>query len=76
MLPLLLSLLQATLDEEIDERDWGMQQVLTSANWGGVIGNFFTGGLNLQVRRGHYICSMFTLIMRAAASSQGDLHMR
>lgn len=41
---------QATLDEEIDERDWGVQQVLTSANWGGVIGNFFTGGLNLQVR--------------------------
>jgi fatty acid desaturase (delta-4 desaturase) len=47
---LLLLLPQATLDEEIDERDWGMQQVLTSANWGGVIGNFFTGGLNLQVR--------------------------
>jgi fatty acid desaturase len=31
------------------ERDWGVQQVLTSANWGGVIGNFFTGGLNLQI---------------------------
>jgi hypothetical protein len=27
----------------------GCVQVLTSANWGGVIGNFFTGGLNLQV---------------------------
>jgi len=24
-------------------------QVLTSANWGGRIGNFFTGGLNLQI---------------------------
>ena len=24
-------------------------QVLTSANWGADIGNFFTGGLNLQV---------------------------
>lgn len=23
--------------------------MLTSANWGGVIGNFFTGGLNLQI---------------------------
>ncbi len=32
------------------ERDWGVQQLLTSANWGGVVGNFFTGGLNLQVR--------------------------
>ena len=31
-------------------RDWGRQQVTTSANWGGVVGNFFTGGLNLQVR--------------------------
>ena len=26
-----------------------MQQVLTSANWGGSIGNFMTGGLNLQI---------------------------
>ena len=24
-------------------------QVMTSANWGGQIGNFFTGGLNLQI---------------------------
>lgn len=38
------SLMQGTL-----ERDWGVQQLLTSANWGGVIGNFFTGGLNLQI---------------------------
>lgn len=33
----------------LTERDWGVQQVLASANWGGVVGNFFTGGLNLQV---------------------------
>lgn len=33
----------------IGERDWGVQQILTSANWGGVVGNFMTGGLNLQV---------------------------
>jgi fatty acid desaturase (delta-4 desaturase) len=38
------SLMKDTLD-----RDWGEQQLLTSANWGGVIGNFFTGGLNLQI---------------------------
>jgi acyl-lipid (7-3)-desaturase (Delta-4 desaturase) len=31
------------------ERDWGVQQLVTSADWGGKIGNFFTGGLNLQV---------------------------
>ena len=38
-----------SLNEPFDSRDWGVQQVLTSANWGGVIGNFFTGGLNLQI---------------------------
>jgi hypothetical protein len=62
-----LLLLQATLDEEIDERDWGMQQVLTSANWGGVVGNFFTGGLNLQVRplfHFHHVLSGVALPMR------------
>ncbi|KAF8070962.1 acyl-lipid (7-3)-desaturase [Scenedesmus sp. PABB004] len=43
---------QASLEQDIDERDWGLQQVLTSANWGGVVGNFMTGGLNLQARHG------------------------
>lgn len=38
-----------SLNTELASRDWGVQQILTSANWGGVIGNFFTGGLNLQV---------------------------
>ncbi|KAG2496097.1 hypothetical protein HYH03_005700 [Edaphochlamys debaryana] len=37
------------LDVPAVERDWGVQQVQTSANWGGVIGCFFTGGLNLQI---------------------------
>ena len=37
------------LMEDYVERDWGVQQVLTSANWGGTIGNFMTGGLNLQI---------------------------
>eukprot|EP00892_Ulva_mutabilis_P003155 jgi/Ulvmu1/12840/UM098_0025.1 len=37
------------LAEDYGTRDWGVQQVLTSANWGGVVGNFMTGGLNLQV---------------------------
>ena len=38
-----------SLYQTVDERDWGVQQVLTSSNWGGVIGNFMTGGLNLQI---------------------------
>lgn len=37
------------LAENYVSRDWGVQQVLTSANWGGVVGNFMTGGLNLQI---------------------------
>lgn len=37
------------LAEDYETRDWGVQQVLTSANWGGAVGNFMTGGLNLQV---------------------------
>lgn len=40
---------RTAMDVDFRTRDWGLQQVLTSANWGGVVGNFFTGGLNLQV---------------------------
>ena len=38
-----------SLKEDYVTRDWGEQQVLTSANWGGAIGHFMTGGLNLQI---------------------------
>lgn len=59
------SWLQDNLNTELGERDWGVQQVLTSANWGGVIGNFFTGGLNLQVSSAgaagrHCVCGAST----------------
>ncbi|QDZ24457.1 fatty acid desaturase [Chloropicon primus] len=37
------------LNESRDVRDWGIQQLVTSANWGGVFGCFMTGGLNLQI---------------------------
>jgi fatty acid desaturase (delta-4 desaturase) len=37
------------LNENRDVRDWGIQQLVTSANWGGVFGCFMTGGLNLQI---------------------------
>ena len=37
------------LAENRDVRDWGIQQLVTSANWGGVFGCFMTGGLNLQI---------------------------
>jgi len=38
-----------TLYADYVERDWCVQQIQTSSNWGGAIGNFFTGGLNLQI---------------------------
>jgi len=47
--PLLAGPAKESLMQDTLERDWGVQQLLTSANWGGVIGNFFTGGLNLQI---------------------------
>lgn len=37
------------LFKEVAERDWGVQQVLASCSWGCTVGNFFTGGLNLQI---------------------------
>jgi len=47
---------------DIADRDWGLQQVATSANYGGALANFMTGGLSLQVEHhlfpavffGHY----------------------
>jgi len=32
-----------------DSGDWARYQIETSASWGGVIGSFCTGGLNLQI---------------------------
>ena len=37
------------MQEDYTTRDWGLQQLYTSANWGDKIGCFFTGGLNLQI---------------------------
>merc|ERR1711924_327779 len=37
------------LSESRDVRDWGIQQLVTSANWGDKVGCFFTGGLTLQI---------------------------
>jgi len=52
----------ATLTTPSTARDWGLHQIQTSSNWGGAIGCFFTGGLNLQIEHhlfpaisfGHY----------------------
>jgi fatty acid desaturase (delta-4 desaturase) len=36
--------------------DWARQQILTSTSWGGRIGSFFTGGLNLQIEHHLFPC--------------------
>jgi len=37
-------------DEPLSKKgDWAKYQIETSASWGGRIGSFFTGGLNLQI---------------------------
>ncbi|KAF8057774.1 acyl-lipid (7-3)-desaturase [Scenedesmus sp. PABB004] len=53
---------QEVLAQDPASRDWAAAQVLASANWGGSLANFFTGGLNLQIEHhlfpavafGHY----------------------
>eukprot|EP00812_Abedinium_dasypus_P011815 NODE_535_length_1494_cov_297.237665.p2 GENE.NODE_535_length_1494_cov_297.237665~~NODE_535_length_1494_cov_297.237665.p2 ORF type:complete len:291 (+),score=81.88 NODE_535_length_1494_cov_297.237665:213-1085(+) len=36
--------------------DWARQQIETSTSWGGVIGSFMTGGLNLQIEHHLFPC--------------------
>lgn len=36
--------------------DWAKQQILTSTSWGGVIGCFLSGGLNLQIEHHLFPC--------------------
>ena len=53
----------ATLTTPIDERDWAVQQVTTSADYGGAISNFMTGGLSLQaVRREMILFFIFVFV--------------
>jgi len=36
--------------------DWARQQIETSTSWGGTIGSFFSGGLNLQIEHHLFPC--------------------
>ncbi|KIZ05268.1 inoleoyl-CoA desaturase [Monoraphidium neglectum] len=40
---------KGVLYQDVADRDWGVQQILASCCWGDTVGNFFTGGLNLQI---------------------------
>jgi len=39
-----------------DKSDWAKYQIETTASWGGRIGSFFTGGLNLQIEHHLFPC--------------------
>lgn len=73
---------QSELLKELAERDWAVQQVLTSANWGGVVGNFFTGGLGGGVAgsSGHVHWEgggwqWLLAVMQAGAAQGGGQHL-
>jgi fatty acid desaturase (delta-4 desaturase) len=44
--------------------DWAQYQIETSASWGGAIGSFFTGGLNLQIEHHLFPCMAHHLYPR------------
>jgi len=41
--------------------DWALQQIETSTSWGGEIGSFFSGGLNLQIEHHLFPCMAHNL---------------
>jgi fatty acid desaturase (delta-4 desaturase) len=41
--------------------DWAKQQILTSTSWGGPIGSFMSGGLNLQIEHHLFPCMAHNL---------------
>jgi fatty acid desaturase (delta-4 desaturase) len=45
----------------LGEGDWARQQIVTSTSWGGVIGSFFSGGLNLQIEHHLFPCMAHNL---------------
>jgi len=44
--------------------DWAKYQIETSSSWGGAIGSFFTGGLNLQIEHHLFPCMAHHLYPR------------
>merc|ERR1712203_693387 len=45
-------------------KDWARQQIETSTSWGGRIGSFFSGGLNLQIEHHLFPCMAHHLYAR------------
>lgn len=49
---------QKNLYTALGTRDWAEQQVLTSANWGGHVGNFFTGARRARAAGHTHSCAL------------------
>jgi fatty acid desaturase (delta-4 desaturase) len=49
------------------EKDWARRQIETSTSWGGEIGSFFSGGLNLQIEHHLFPCMAHSLYPAAQA---------
>jgi fatty acid desaturase (delta-4 desaturase) len=47
------------------EKDWARRQIETSTSWGGEIGSFFSGGLNLQIEHHLFPCMAHSFYGRA-----------
>eukprot|EP00931_Biecheleriopsis_adriatica_P103077 TRINITY_DN77963_c0_g1_i1.p1 TRINITY_DN77963_c0_g1~~TRINITY_DN77963_c0_g1_i1.p1 ORF type:complete len:688 (+),score=126.10 TRINITY_DN77963_c0_g1_i1:23-2065(+) len=47
--------------DEKGSYDWARYQIETSSSWGGVIGSFLTGGLNLQIEHHLFPCMAHNL---------------
>merc|ERR1712232_887433 len=45
--------------------DWAKYQIETSSSWGGAIGSFLTGGLNLQIEHHLFPCMSHHLYVPA-----------
>jgi fatty acid desaturase (delta-4 desaturase) len=57
--------------------DWAKHQIETSASWGGAIGSFITGGLNLQIEHhlfpclAHHLSSRVQVIIKEECKKAG-----
>ena len=52
--------------------DWARQQIETSTSWGGRIGSFMTGGLNLQIEHHLFPCMAHHLYADAQVIVQDE----
>mmetsp|Transcript_88370 Transcript_88370/g.161835 ORF Transcript_88370/g.161835 Transcript_88370/m.161835 type:complete len:721 (-) Transcript_88370:115-2277(-) len=52
--------------------DWARQQIETSTSWGGAIGSFFSGGLNLQIEHHLFPCMAHHLYPEAQKVVQDE----